>query len=98
MGVLDGETVYGSLAPGGLPGPVRERLAALAAANWPSPWREALTLALYNRTVFGTPIVHYEPKQLARGRAVVAGGRCARRDQRTGHTDYPAHAAMELRP
>ena len=73
MGVLDGETVHGSLAPGVLPGPVRERLAGFAAANWPSPWREALTLALYNGTVFGTPIVHYEPKQLARGRAVLAG-------------------------
>jgi 2-polyprenyl-6-methoxyphenol hydroxylase-like FAD-dependent oxidoreductase len=73
MGVLDGETVHGSLAPGALPGPIRERLAGFAAANWPSPWREALTLALYNGTVFGTPIVHYEPKQLARGRAVLAG-------------------------
>ena len=46
LGVLDGETVHGSLAPGALPGPVRERLAGFAAANWPSPWREALTLAL----------------------------------------------------
>jgi 2-polyprenyl-6-methoxyphenol hydroxylase-like FAD-dependent oxidoreductase len=73
MGVLDGETVHGSLAPGALPGPVRERLAGFAAANWPSPWREALTLALYNGTVFGTPIVHYEPKRLARGRAALAG-------------------------
>ena len=41
-GVLDGETVHGSLAPGALPGPVRERLTEFAAANWPSPWREAL--------------------------------------------------------
>jgi 2-polyprenyl-6-methoxyphenol hydroxylase-like FAD-dependent oxidoreductase len=73
MGVLDGETVHGSLAPGALPGPIRERLAGFAAANWPSPWREALTLALYNGTVFGTPIVHYEPKRLARGRAALAG-------------------------
>jgi 2-polyprenyl-6-methoxyphenol hydroxylase-like FAD-dependent oxidoreductase len=73
MGVLDGETVHGSLAPGALPGPIRERLAEFAAANWPSPWREALTLALYNGTVFGTPIVHYEPKRLARGRAALAG-------------------------
>jgi 2-polyprenyl-6-methoxyphenol hydroxylase-like FAD-dependent oxidoreductase len=73
MGVLDGETVQGSLAPGVLPGPVRERLAGFAAANWPSPWREALSLALYNGTVFGTPIVHYEPRRLARGRAALAG-------------------------
>jgi 2-polyprenyl-6-methoxyphenol hydroxylase-like FAD-dependent oxidoreductase len=73
MGLLDGETVHGSLAPGALPPPVRERLACFAAANWPSPWREALALALNSGTVFGTPIVHYEPRRLARGRAALAG-------------------------
>jgi 2-polyprenyl-6-methoxyphenol hydroxylase-like FAD-dependent oxidoreductase len=73
MGLLDGETIHGSLAPGTLPGPIRERLAEFAAANWPSPWREALALALRNGTVFGTPIVHYEPKRLAHGRASLAG-------------------------
>ncbi|MFZ0191862.1 MAG: FAD-dependent monooxygenase [Streptosporangiaceae bacterium] len=73
MGLLDGETIHGSLAPGTLPGPIRERLAKFAAANWPSPWREALTLALRTGTVFGTPIVHFEPKRLARGRALLAG-------------------------
>jgi 2-polyprenyl-6-methoxyphenol hydroxylase-like FAD-dependent oxidoreductase len=72
-GLLEGETVRGSLAPGELPGPVRERLAAFAAANWPSPWREALTLALAGGAVFGTPIVHYKPRRLARGRAALAG-------------------------
>ena len=73
LGVLEGETVHGSLAPGAMPAPVRERLAAFAAANWPSPWREALALALASGTVFGTPIVHYEPRRLARGRAALAG-------------------------
>jgi 2-polyprenyl-6-methoxyphenol hydroxylase-like FAD-dependent oxidoreductase len=73
MGVLDGETVHGSLAPGALPPPVRERLASFAAASWPSPWREALALALQDGTVFGTPIVHYEPRRLIRGRAALAG-------------------------
>jgi 2-polyprenyl-6-methoxyphenol hydroxylase-like FAD-dependent oxidoreductase len=73
LGVLEGETVHGSLAPGTMPAPVRERLAAFAAANWPSPWREALALALASGTVFGTPIVHYEPRRLARGRAALAG-------------------------
>jgi len=72
-GLLDGETVHGSLAPGDLPDPVRERLAAFAAANWPSPWREALALALADGTVFGTPIVHYKPQRLARGRAALLG-------------------------
>jgi 2-polyprenyl-6-methoxyphenol hydroxylase-like FAD-dependent oxidoreductase len=73
LGVLEGETVHGSLAPGAMPAPVRERLTAFAAANWPSPWREALALALASGTVFGTPIVHYKPRRLARGRAALAG-------------------------
>jgi 2-polyprenyl-6-methoxyphenol hydroxylase-like FAD-dependent oxidoreductase len=72
-GLLDGETIHGSLAPGTLPGPIRERLAEFAAAHWPSPWREALALALRDGTVFGTPLVHYEPRHLARGRAALAG-------------------------
>jgi hypothetical protein len=45
-GLLDGQTVHGSLAPGSLPTPVRRRLADFAAASWPSPWREALAVAL----------------------------------------------------
>jgi 2-polyprenyl-6-methoxyphenol hydroxylase-like FAD-dependent oxidoreductase len=72
-GLLDGQTVHGSLAPGALPGPVRQRLAAFAAARWPSPWREALTLALDTGTVFGTPIGHYKPARLATGRVALAG-------------------------
>ena len=72
-GLLEGETVRGSLAPGELPDPVRERLAAFAAANWPSPWREALALALAGGAVFGTPIVHYKPRRLARVRVALAG-------------------------
>jgi 2-polyprenyl-6-methoxyphenol hydroxylase-like FAD-dependent oxidoreductase len=73
LGLLDGETVHGSVVPRALPRPVRKRLAAFAAANWPSPWREALALALAGETVFGTPIVHYTPRRLARGRAALAG-------------------------
>jgi 2-polyprenyl-6-methoxyphenol hydroxylase-like FAD-dependent oxidoreductase len=73
LGLLEGETVHASVAPEAVPGPVRERLAAFAAANWPSPWREALALALDGGTVFGTPIVHYKPRQLVRGRAALAG-------------------------
>jgi 2-polyprenyl-6-methoxyphenol hydroxylase-like FAD-dependent oxidoreductase len=73
LGVLEGELVHGSLAPGTMPAPVRERLATFAAANWPSPWREALALALASGTVFGTPIVHYRPRRLVHGRVAVAG-------------------------
>ncbi len=72
-GLLDGDTVHGSLAPGALPAELRQRLAAFAAARWPSPWREALTLALADGTVFGTPIVQYKPARLAAGRVVLAG-------------------------
>jgi 2-polyprenyl-6-methoxyphenol hydroxylase-like FAD-dependent oxidoreductase len=72
-GLLEGETIHGSLAPGTLPDPVRERLAEFAAANWPAPWREALEVALRDGKVFGTPIVHYEPRRLAHGRAALAG-------------------------
>ncbi len=72
-GLLEGETIHGSLAPGTLPDPVRERLAEFAAANWPSPWREALELALRDGKVFGTPIVHYKPSRMARDRAALAG-------------------------
>jgi 2-polyprenyl-6-methoxyphenol hydroxylase-like FAD-dependent oxidoreductase len=72
-GLLDGQTVHGSLAPGALPTPVRQRLADFAAARWPSPWREALTLALDTGAVFGTPIVHYKPARLVTGRVALAG-------------------------
>jgi 2-polyprenyl-6-methoxyphenol hydroxylase-like FAD-dependent oxidoreductase len=71
--LLDGQTVHGSLAPGALPAPVRQRLADFATARWPSPWREALTLALESGTVFGTPIVHYKPVRLVNGRVALAG-------------------------
>jgi 2-polyprenyl-6-methoxyphenol hydroxylase-like FAD-dependent oxidoreductase len=73
LGLLEGETIRGSLAPGTLPDPIRDRLASFAAANWPAPWREALSLALRDGTVFGTPLVHYKPRRLARGRAALAG-------------------------
>lgn len=72
-GLLDGETVRGSLVPGTLPGNVRRHLADFAAARWPTPWREALTLALESGTVFGTPLVHYQPARLVNGRVALAG-------------------------
>jgi 2-polyprenyl-6-methoxyphenol hydroxylase-like FAD-dependent oxidoreductase len=72
-GLLDDRTVHGSLAPGALPAPVRRRLADFAEARWPSPWREALILALETGTVFGTPIVHYKPARLVAGRVALAG-------------------------
>jgi 2-polyprenyl-6-methoxyphenol hydroxylase-like FAD-dependent oxidoreductase len=72
-GLLDGAAVHGSLAPGAFPDQVRRRLADFAAARWPSPWREALALALAEGTVFGTPIVQDKPSRLASGRLALAG-------------------------
>jgi 2-polyprenyl-6-methoxyphenol hydroxylase-like FAD-dependent oxidoreductase len=72
-GLLEGQAVHGSIAPGALPPDVRRRLADFAAARWPSPWREALTLALADGTVFGTPVVHYKPGRLAVSRVALAG-------------------------
>ena len=72
-GLLDGEIVRGSLPPGTLPGPVRQRLTDFAAAAWPSSGAQALTLALDSGTVFGTPIVHYKPSRLVTGRVALAG-------------------------
>ena len=72
-GLLDGETVRGSLAPGALPDDVRQRLTDFAAASWPSPWREALALALETGTVFGTPVAEYRPTRLVNGRTALAG-------------------------
>jgi 2-polyprenyl-6-methoxyphenol hydroxylase-like FAD-dependent oxidoreductase len=72
-GLLDGQTVHGSLAPGALPAEVGARLAAFAAARWPIPWGEALSLALNSGTVFGTPIVQYKPARMVVGRTALAG-------------------------
>jgi 2-polyprenyl-6-methoxyphenol hydroxylase-like FAD-dependent oxidoreductase len=67
-GLLDGQTVHGSLAPGALPAPVRLRLAGFAAARWPSPWREALALALdTDRALQADPAGH-RPGRAGRGR------------------------------
>jgi 2-polyprenyl-6-methoxyphenol hydroxylase-like FAD-dependent oxidoreductase len=68
-----GNTFAADLVVGALPAPVRQRLADFAAARWPSPWREALALALEAGTVFGTPIVQYKPARLVAGRVALAG-------------------------
>jgi 2-polyprenyl-6-methoxyphenol hydroxylase-like FAD-dependent oxidoreductase len=72
-GLLEGKVVHGTLAPGALPDLVRERLAVFAEARWPSPWREALGIALAEGGVFGTPIVQYQPVRMANGRIALAG-------------------------
>lgn len=72
-GLLAGDVVHGSLAPGALPALIRDRLADFAAASWPRPWRDALRYAFAADDVFGTPVVHYLPRRMAHGRLALAG-------------------------
>jgi len=72
-GLLEGSRVLGTLGSGDVPAPLRDELRAIAEAYWPSPWREALQLALRDSAVFGTPVVEYMPETLVRGSALLAG-------------------------
>ena len=45
----------------------------MAAQRWPTPWREALGIALDRGLVFGTPLVHSWPNRMTRGRVALAG-------------------------
>jgi 2-polyprenyl-6-methoxyphenol hydroxylase-like FAD-dependent oxidoreductase len=73
VGLLEGESVYGSLAAADVPAPLREELRALSQRRWPAPWGEALDEALRRSLVFATPVVHYRPDRLVRGRVVIVG-------------------------
>jgi 2-polyprenyl-6-methoxyphenol hydroxylase-like FAD-dependent oxidoreductase len=72
-GLLEGSRVLGTLDSASVPAPLREELRAIAQARWPSPWREALQLALRDSAVFATPVVEYMPETLVRGSALLAG-------------------------
>jgi 2-polyprenyl-6-methoxyphenol hydroxylase-like FAD-dependent oxidoreductase len=72
-GLLDGTTVHGSLAASDVPGPLRDELRAVAGQRWPSPWRDALDVALRHSLIFATPVVQYPPLRLTRGRVVIVG-------------------------
>jgi 2-polyprenyl-6-methoxyphenol hydroxylase-like FAD-dependent oxidoreductase len=73
LGLLDGATVHGSLAAGEVPEPIRQELRAVAAQRWPTPWEEALDVALQRSLVLATPVVQYLPDRLVRGRVALAG-------------------------
>lgn len=73
LGLLDGDTVSGSLTPADVPAPLREELGSVASQRWPTPWREALEIAVERSLVFGTPVVQYRPDRLVRGRVALAG-------------------------
>jgi 2-polyprenyl-6-methoxyphenol hydroxylase-like FAD-dependent oxidoreductase len=72
-GLLDGDTVHGSLGANDVPEPLRRELDVVAGQRWPTPWREALDVALRRSLVFATPVVHYWPERLVRDRSVLVG-------------------------
>jgi 2-polyprenyl-6-methoxyphenol hydroxylase-like FAD-dependent oxidoreductase len=65
--------VHGSLPAADVPEALRRELRAVADQRWPSPWREALDVALRDGLIFATPIVQYWPVRLVRGRVVIVG-------------------------
>jgi 2-polyprenyl-6-methoxyphenol hydroxylase-like FAD-dependent oxidoreductase len=73
LGLLEGSSVYGSLAAKDVPESLRDELSAVAEQRWPPPWREALEEALRRGLVFATPVVQYRPDQLVRGRVAIVG-------------------------
>jgi 2-polyprenyl-6-methoxyphenol hydroxylase-like FAD-dependent oxidoreductase len=72
-GLLEGTTIHGSLLPGDVPESLRTELRAMATQRWPTPWREALTIALERGLIFGTPLAHFWPNRMVRGRVALAG-------------------------
>jgi 2-polyprenyl-6-methoxyphenol hydroxylase-like FAD-dependent oxidoreductase len=72
-GLLEGSTVHGSLAAADVPAPLREELRMVATQRWPSPWREALDVALRESHVFATPVTEYWPNRLVRDRVALLG-------------------------
>ncbi len=73
LGLLDGDTVHGSLASADVPGSLRHELRRMASQRWPTPWREAIEIAVKRSLVFGTPVVQYRPDRLIRDRVAIAG-------------------------
>jgi 2-polyprenyl-6-methoxyphenol hydroxylase-like FAD-dependent oxidoreductase len=72
-GLLEGTTIYGSLLAEDVPEPLREELRRMATQRWPMPWRDALSIALERGLIYGTPLVHFWPTRLVRGRVALAG-------------------------
>jgi 2-polyprenyl-6-methoxyphenol hydroxylase-like FAD-dependent oxidoreductase len=72
-GLLDGVTVHGTLGAHDVPEPLRRELEIVAGQRWPTPWREALELALRRSLVFATPVVQYWPDRLVHHRVALAG-------------------------
>ena len=72
-GLLDGVTVHGSLAAARRARATSPGAGVVAGQRWPTPWREALDIALRRSLVFATPVVQYWPDRLVRSRVALAG-------------------------
>ncbi len=72
-GLLEGSTVHGSLAAADVPIELREELRIVSEQNWPTPWREAMDVALRDSLLFATPVAQYLPERLVNGRIALAG-------------------------
>lgn len=72
-GLLEGVEVRGSLLADALPAELGSELNEIARQTWPSPWAEALNVAIEQRLIFGTPVAQYLPDRLVNGRAVIVG-------------------------
>src|SRR5580658_1121157 len=72
-GLLDSDSVLGSLGASELPSEVSQELIIKAEHAWPPPWNSALRFALDHHLVYGTPVAEYLPKRLVSGRIALAG-------------------------
>jgi 2-polyprenyl-6-methoxyphenol hydroxylase-like FAD-dependent oxidoreductase len=72
-GLLDGAVVRGSLVSTDVPEEINDELRRIAQQTWPSPWAEALNVALEQRLIFGTPVAEYFPNRLVSERVALAG-------------------------
>jgi 2-polyprenyl-6-methoxyphenol hydroxylase-like FAD-dependent oxidoreductase len=71
-GLLEGVEVRGSLLADALPAELASELQNIAEQTWPSPWAEALDIAIEQHFIFGTPVAEYMPDKLVRGRIAIA--------------------------
>jgi 2-polyprenyl-6-methoxyphenol hydroxylase-like FAD-dependent oxidoreductase len=72
-GLLEGVQVRGSLLADALPAELGAELQTIAQQTWPSPWAEALEIAIERRFIFGTPVAEYMPERLVNGHIAIAG-------------------------
>jgi 2-polyprenyl-6-methoxyphenol hydroxylase-like FAD-dependent oxidoreductase len=72
-GLLEGVEVRGSLLADALPAELGAELRNIAEQTWPSPWAEALDIAIERHFIFGTPVAEYMPNKLVNGRVAIAG-------------------------